>query len=311
MTVGKVRTVLGDIDAKDMGYTLAHEHILTNPQGMGSKVEDDHKLDSVKKAIEMCKIFKSAGGGTLIETTPKSWGRNVAGMVLASMESDVHVVATTGYICEEHGTMKQDVQGKSIDEVAQWFINDITEGMDGTSVKAGYIKAGTAYNYISPSEEKVIRAGARAATEVGCCLHFHTGAGTMGLEIIDILEDENFDLTRAIIAHVDRFPDYWYHKKMLEKGVYLIYDGPGKAKYYPDSMRVELIQNIVRDGFESQLMLSNDMGRRSHHLVYGYGPGFNFIKEKFIPRLLDEGVPESSINKFMYENPARVYQFIK
>ena len=48
MSKGKVRTVLGDIDPKEMGYTLSHEHILTNPQGMGSKVEDDHKLRFLK-----------------------------------------------------------------------------------------------------------------------------------------------------------------------------------------------------------------------------------------------------------------------
>ena len=311
MSIGKVRTVLGDIDAKEMGYTLSHEHILTNPQGMGSKVEDDHKLDSLVKAIEMCREFKAAGGGTLIETTPKSWGRNTPGMVIASKESGINVVACTGYICEEHGTMKQDVAGKSIDEVAEWLIHDVAVGMDGTSVKAGWIKAGTAYNYISEAEEKVIRAGARAAAETGVCLHFHTGVGTMGLEIIEILEDEKFDLTRAIIAHVDRFPDYWYHKKMLEKKVSLIYDGPGKAKYYPDSMRVELIRNVIKDGFADQLMLSNDMGRRSHHKVYGYGPGFNFIKEKFIPRLLDEGVSQTDIDKFMIHNPARMYQMVK
>lgn len=311
MSKGKVRTVLGDIDAKEMGYTLAHEHIMTNPQGMGSKVEDDHKLDSVEKAIEMCKEFKAAGGKSLIESTPKSWGRNTPGMVIASRESGVNVIACTGYICEEHGTMKTDVAGKTIDEVSEWLVHDVETGMDGTSVKAGWIKAGTAYNYISEAEEKVIRAGARAAARTGVCLHFHTGAGTMGLEIIEILEDEKFDLTRAVIAHVDRFPDYWYHKKMLEKKVSLIYDGPGKAKYYPDSMRVELIKNVIRDGFADQLMLSNDMGRRSHHKVYGYGPGFNFIKEKFLPRLLDEGVSQADIDKFMIHNPARMYQMVK
>lgn len=310
-TMGKVRTVLGDIDANQMGYTLSHEHILTNPKGHGTKNEQDHKLDSLEKAIEMCNEFKANGGGTLIETTPPSWGRNTPGMVIASQESGVHVVACTGYICEEHGTMKEDIKGKTIEEIASWFIKDITEGMDGTSVKAGWIKAGTAYNHITESEEKVIRAGAIAATETGTCLHLHTGIGTMGLEIIEILEDMKFDLSRCIISHVDRNPDYWYHKKMLQKGVSLIYDGPGKAKYYPDSVRVELIKNIVRDGFENQLMLSNDMGRRSHHKVYGYGPGFNFIKDKFIPRLLEEGVPQEVIDKFMIHNPARLYQMVK
>ncbi len=76
-------------------------------------------------------------------------------------------------------------------------------------------------------------------------------------------------------------------------------------------MRVELIKNVIRDGFADQLMLSNDMGRRSHHKVYGYGPGFNFIKEKFIPRLLDEGVSQTDIDKFMIHNPARMYQMVK
>ena len=60
-----------------------------------------------------------------------------------------------------------------------------------------------------------------------------------------------------------------------------------------------------------QLMLSNDMGRRSHHKVYGYGPGFNFIKDKFLPRLLEEGIPQEAIDKFMIYNPARMYQMIK
>ena len=50
MAKGKIRTVLGDIDAKDLGFTMAHEHILTNPQGGGEKDEPDHILDSLPKA---------------------------------------------------------------------------------------------------------------------------------------------------------------------------------------------------------------------------------------------------------------------
>ena len=98
---------------------------------------------------------------------------------------------------------------------------------------------------------------------------------------------------------------------MLEKGVYLIYDGPGKAKYYPDSMRVELLRKLVADGYGDRLMLSNDMGRRSHHTVYGKGPGWQWIKQRFLPRLLDEGFTQETIDKFMIENPARFYTMFK
>ncbi|WP_067141128.1 phosphotriesterase family protein [Oceanivirga salmonicida] len=309
--MAKIRTILGDIDAKEMGYTMPHEHILTSPKGHGTKVEEDHLLNDLEKAIQMCKEYKEIGGGTIVEATPESWGRNVPGMVVVSKETGVHIIACTGYICEEHGTMKEDVKDKTIDEVAAGFVRDIEVGMDGTTYKAGWIKAGTAYNHITEAEEKVIRAGARAATKTGVCLHFHTGVGTMGLEIIEILEDEGFDLTRAIISHVDRNPDYWYHKKMLEKGVSLIYDGPGKAKYYPDSMRVELIKKVVADGYEKQLMICNDMGRRSHHTVYGYGPGWQFIKQKFLLRLLEEGLTKENIDNFMIHNPARMYSLIE
>lgn len=301
-----VRTVLGDIPAADMGFTMPHEHIFTKPQGAGSKVEDDHTLDSEEKAVAMLEEFRTAGGMTIVEATPRTWGRNAAGMAKVSEATGVHVIACTGYICQEHG-MEPEVAEWSIDHLAEVMVNDLTVGMDGTDIKAGWIKAGSAYLHITPSEEKVIRAACRAATEVGCLVHTHTTSGTMGIEQTEIAEDENYDLSRMIIAHVDRNPDAWYHSKMLEKGVSLIYDGPGKAKYYPDSIRIEVLRELVAQGYEDQLMLTNDMGRRSHHKVWGYGPGWTWIKERFLPRLLEEGFTKEQIDKFMIHNPARMY----
>lgn len=310
MAKGKIRTVLGDIDAKDLGFTMAHEHILTNPQGGGEKDEPDHILDSLPKAIQMLEEYKAIGGNAIIEATPQTWGRNTPGMYVASMETGVHVVACTGWMNADSGHTKRE-ELLTIDEMYEEMVHDITVGMDGTSIKAGWVKSGASYMHITPTEEKVFRAGARAATETGTVLHAHTTTGTMGIEILELLEEEGFDLSRMILAHVDRFPDLWYHRQLLKKGANLIYDGPHKAKYYPDQMRVDLLKQLIEDGYEDQIMLSNDMGRRSHHTVYGGGPGFNWIKERFIPRLLDEGVTQEVIDKLMIHNPARIYQMIK
>lgn len=46
------------------------------------------------------------------------------------------------------------------------------------------------------------------------------------------------------------------------------------------------------------------MGRKSYLHAYGGGPGFRFIKTKFIPRLLEEGVTEQQIQAIFYDNPA-------
>lgn len=304
--MGIVRTVLGDVDASTMGYTMPHEHLLTHPQGHGSKNEDDHLLNDFDKAVQMLEEYKAIGGGTIVEATPKTWGRDAAGMRKASAIAGVHVIACCGYICQEHG-MEDNITERGVDDIAREMVNDLTVGMDGTEAKAGWIKCGTAYMHVTPGEEMVIRAAVRAAQMTGACISTHTTNGTMGIEQLEIASDEGYDLRRMVIAHVDRVPDLWYHRKMLATGASLIYDGPGKAKYYPDSMRVELLKQLVADGYEDQLMLCNDMGRRSHHTVYGFGPGWQWIKNRFIPRLLEEGFSQEQIDKFMIHNPRRLF----
>lgn len=303
-----VRTVLGDIDTSEMGYTMPHEHILTHPQGHGSKNESDHLLNDHDKALQMLTEYRDIGGGTIIEATPKTWGRDPQGMVDASRASGVHVIACTGYICQEHG-MEPNITDRGVDDIAAEMTRDLTVGMGETDAKAGWIKVGTAYMHVTPGEDMVIRAAVKAAKETGSPISTHTTGGTMGIEQVEIASQEGFDLSRMTIAHVDRNPDLWYHRKMLEMGANLIYDGPGKAKYYPDSIRIDLLRQLVADGFEDQLMLCNDMGRRSHHTVYGFGPGWQWIKQRFLPRLLEEGFTEEQVHKFMYTNPARAYAF--
>lgn len=312
--MGRVRTILGDIAAADLGFTMPHEHILTDPQGAGTKAVGamgaDHALNIQEKANEICVEYADAGGGTLVEATPKTWGRNTLGMVEASQKSGVHVIACCGVICEEHG-MDPATDHMTVNDIADEMIHDITEGMDGTGHKAGWIKVGTAYMRVTPNEEKFIRAGAIAATKTGVPLHAHTTNGTMGIEITEILQDAGFDMGRMIIAHVDRNPDLWYHRQMLKAGVSLIYDGPGKAKYYPDTIRIDLLRQLVADGYEDKLMICNDMGRRGYHKAYGGGPGLSWIKERFIPRLVDdEGFDAAVVHKFNYENPQRLYSMV-
>mgnify|MGYP000056097996 FL=1 len=93
--------------------------------------------------------------------------------------------------------------------------------------------------------------------------------------------------------------------KLADRGIYIQFDGPGKVKYYPDSIRVALIKSLISHGYADQLLISGDMGRASYLEGYGGGPGFRYIKTKFIPRLLDEGVDEDVIHKIFVENPKR------
>ena len=218
-----------------------------------------------------------------------------------SEETGVHVIATTGF--NKHIYYPNWVEEKSTEEISDILADDILEGRDG--IRAGFIKIGTYYNMIHPLEEKTAVAAAQAQKRCGAPIWGHTEAGTMGMELLDILARENVDFSTVALGHLDRNPDEYYLLKLADRGIYIQFDGPGKVKYYPDSIRVALIKSLISHGYADQLLISGDMGRASYLEGYGGGPGFRYIKTKFIPRLLDEGVDEDVIHKIFVENTKR------
>lgn len=297
----KIRTVLGDIDAQQLGFTYTHEHLHAVPPEI--QKDRDLEISNYDKTLKELINFKSVGGETLVEASTLDYGRNAKILAQMSKDANVNVIATTGF--NKHIYYLEWVREKSEDYIKEILIKDITVGMDGTSSKAGFLKGGAWYNLIHPLEEKTTRAIAKAQIKTGAPVWIHTEAGTMGMEMLDILEEEGVDLTKVAVGHLDRNPDPYYHLKIAKRGAYIQFDGPGKVKYYPDSTRIDLIKNLLNSGYGKQLLISGDMGRASYLEAYGGGPGFRFIKTKFIPRMKEEGISENEIETIFVKNPAR------
>ncbi|MBL4767504.1 MAG: phosphotriesterase-related protein [Rhodobacteraceae bacterium] len=298
--MAKIRTLLGDIEKSELGFTYVHEHLITFPP-LHQK-DRDLELSDYDASLSELKTFKSVGGVTLVEASTLDYGRDSAQMVSMSKAASVNVVAVTGF--NKSLYFPKWVEEKSLTEITDMLIRDVMEGMDGSEHKAGHIKSGSSYNFIHPLEEKVTRAAALAQKVTGAPLWLHTEAGTMGMEMLDILEDEGIDLGLVVVGHSDRNADPYYHRSMATRGAYVQFDGPGKVKYYPDSVRVECVKKLLDGGFSKQLLISGDMGRASYLAGYGGGPGFAYIKTKFIPRMIAEGVSEENIHRIFVENPA-------
>ena len=307
--MGKVRTILGDINTNKMGFTLPHEHLITRPPNFIVNGDVDLLVDDVTKPVEELKLFKQAGGKSFVEMTPEHYGRNVQVMVEASRATGIHVIATTGFLKGRY--FPQEINEWSVTEIADYMIKEVNEGMDGTEHKAGVIKAGTSYNVVTSAEEKVLKAAALAAKETGAPISTHTEKGTMGVEQIEIVMAEDLDPSRIIIGHVDTNLDPYYHLQMVSMGAYIIYDGPGKVKYAWDSQRIEVIKTLIENGFSNRIMLSCDMGRRSYWTSYGGGPGFTYIPEKFVPRMVNDGIAPSDTEMFTITNPANAFALIE
>ncbi len=295
------RTVRGDIPAAEMGFTYPHEHLHAVPPPQ--QKDRDLELSCYTASVHELGLFRSVGGQTLVEASTLDYGRDLNTLRRMSEETGVHVIGTTGF--NKHIYYPAWVEIKSAQEIAAMLVRDVAEGGDGGTARAGFIKIGSYYNMIHPLEEKTAIAAAIAQKQCGAPIWGHTEAGTMGAELLDILQAEGVDLTTVALGHLDRNPDEYYLLKLAERGIYIQFDGPGKVKYHPDSVRVALIKSLIAHGHAGQLLLSGDMGRASYLEGYGGGPGFRFIKTKFIPRLIDEGVSGQDIEKIFYHNPQR------
>src|SRR5512135_2520668 len=299
-----IRTVRGDIDPADLGACYPHEHVLCSPP---PDVPDrDLEMDSEAAAIQELTWFKQAGGCALVDMTPADYGRNALGLKRVSEATGVHLIATTGLHKDKFSA--RIVKDKAVEELADRFARDVTEGVDGTDIKAGVIKAASSLNTITANEEKVFRAAARAQQMTGAAISTHTEVGTMGLAQIQLLVSEGVKPERILIGHVDRKMEWDYHLAMWQTGVTLGYDQISKEKYAPDSQRVEFILRAVKAGFGQQIVLGGDLARKSYWPSYGTGggPGLTYILWRFIPWLRSEGLSENAIQDLLVHNPARV-----
>ena len=296
-----IRTVLGDISQQELGLTYSHEHLWTNPPLW--QPDRDLELSDYFASIGELNIFKKVGGKTLVEASTLDYGRDAKKLVGMSKDTGVNIVATTGF--NKYMYYPSWAKVSSLDDFTNRFVIDITQGMDGTTACAGFLKSGSSYYRIFKQEELVTRAVSVAHKKTNAPIWIHTEAGTMGHEMLDIFETEGVDLSAVAVGHTDRNcnPDYIF--SLLDRGAYVQFDGVSKIKYYPDNIRVDLIKEIVKNNFAEQLLISGDMGRKCYLIHYGGGPGFGFIINNFIPQLQRAGISEETIHTIFFTNPAR------
>lgn len=330
--MGFIRTLHGDISKEDLGFTYSHEHIVCRPAYWQERGVDDLLLDDKAKSKQDVLDFKQHGGRTIVDATAVDYGRDVQAVQEIAVESGIRIIGTAGFnksflwdaqikeelkpLIGDYGSYAQWIEAKSINELADFVIREVEEGLEGTPFKAGQVKFGTGYNRITPLEEKTLRAVARAHHETKAPIHSHTEVGTMALEQIELLRSEGVDLSYLSLGHMDRNPDPYYHEQIAATGAYLSFDGIGKIKYAPESTRISLILELVGKGYEDQILISGDTARKSYYKHYDHGLGLEYIISKWVPRFEDEANRSGYdgrklVEKFFVTNPANCFSFKK
>ncbi len=305
----KIQTVNGEINPKELGITDAHNHIYIATPEWVRKKDPDLALDDYQMSIEEMKLYKQAGGKSFVDCTAIDYGRDIVTLQKIARETNVNIIAIAGF--KEDPFIKNWLGDQPLDEkvIEERLVKEITEGVESTGIRCGVLKASTSYNSIKPLEEKMLRIVSRAQKRTGAPIVTHCTGGTMGLEQLDIFENEGVDLSRVSIGHGDLNPDAWIAKSIAARGAFVCYDNAGKAKYHPDAQRIEVLKTLVNAGFEQHVLLGMDIGRQSDCRYRSCGLGHGWMLTNYVPRLKSEGFDDNVIEKFLIDNPKRWLSF--
>ena len=250
--------------------------------------------------------YKGLGGGTLVDVTPIGIGRDLARLARLSQATGLHIVAGAGWYRQAYYPAEARIDRRSIDDLADEIVQEFTDG----PVRPGIIgEIGTDKPWVTAQEERVFRAAARAALRTGASVTTHAVQSDVGLAQLAILEDEGLDPARAVIGHCDSHPRIEHWREIVRRGAHVEADFLGMS-FTPleragEPKVVELISTLLNEGFEKQILLSQDVCHDSQLASYG-GNGYTYLQKSFLPRLAAAGVDAATIKTITVENPARL-----
>jgi phosphotriesterase-related protein len=307
-----VQGVLGPIDTSELGFTLMHEHILVANWAMRQSFADwvDLEAHAVEATAEVVSA-KERGVRTIVDLTPINLGRDIHVIRNVAERAGMQVIAATGLYWTEEPWM----QGWEADRLVEFLVRDITDGIQGTDIKAGIIKAATDHLGVTDLNKKTLQVAARLHRATGVPISTHTSvAHRTGLGQQDVFDEEGVDLSRVVIGHCGDSEDLDYLEAIMARGSFIGMDRFGLDMILPGEKRVATIAALCERGRADRMVLSHDacchIDWFPKEMVRGMAPHWNFrhIPDEVVPALRKAGVSDEHLRAMTVDNPRRIFE---
>jgi len=339
-----VTTVAGPIDADRIGVISPHEHVLIDirnqftPFSAASQralseervsisnldvlsrnpyaLRDNLVLNDLVTAEQELMHFRRAGGDSVVDATSIGIGRDPEALLSISRATGINIIAGCGYYTAD--THPREMDQKTVDQIRDEILMDLTIGMDGTRIRAGVIgEVGTSAE-ILPNEHKTLLAAAEAQLETGVGVIVHTYPwGRCGLTAVNILTGKGVSSHKISINHIDVEINLAYCRELCATGAFIEFDDFGKEYFIDrrnrgfaggvfarDIERVRAIVSLVDDGYLENILMACDVCLKTLLHQYG-GWGYDHVLTHIVPMLLDEGLTERQVDVLLRDNPRR------
>ena len=304
-----VMTVRGRIDARDMGVTLAHEHVFANFQSYLEWTSHPLAYDRdevVNVILPHLRKLRALGCRTFVDATASCLGRDPVLLRRLSKASGLHILTVTGnYAADDYKHLPPDVYTISAEALSQRWIDEWTNGIDGTGIRPGFIKLGFNGGPLSEVEQKLIHAGGLAHLKTGLTIGAHTGPATSAFEQLAILEKEGVHPSAWIWIHAQNEKDPARHAEAARRGAWVEFDGIAPETL---SQHVELVARMRDEGLLDHVLVSQDAGW--YHAGQPGGGKFrsyDMVFTHFVPALRARGFSASEIDTLLIRNPAKAF----
>ena len=305
-----VQTVLGPIPASKLGVTLPHEHVMCD--FIGAEHTDRHRWEVeavVKRMRPFLAQLKERGVTGFIDCTPAYIGRDPRVLRRLAQETGLHIVTNTGYYGGANDKfVPRHAYDETADQLADRWVREWENGIEDTGVKPGFIKIGVDEiendsPRLSPIDEKIVRASARASKRTGLGVTCHTGGGPAGLAAARVFIGERAGPSRFVVAHSDGH-GLPINQAVAELGAWVSFDAISRK---PLELHLKLVRAMT-ERHASSLLLSHDNGWYEVGKENGGEVrDFNYISDVFLPAFRKGGASEATILKLTAENPANAF----
>lgn len=318
--MNEIMTVTGSVMADKLGAALMHEHFLFGFCGFqGDKTlgpfREEEYMDICTHAINRAKAY---GINTFVDATTNECGRNPGFLKELAIRTGVNIICSTGFYHESESAFaywKFRSEFADIDEeIYEMMKAEMTTGIENTGIRAGVIKVASGEE-MSLMEKKFFYAAARVSRELDKPIITHTQHGKQGPEQARLLIEQGVSPQRIAIGHMCGNRDVKYHEEVLKQGVFDAFDRwglEGEIFQTPsDEERAILFAELVRRGWEDQLLISHDsvsieLGRPRKPHPSMKNAHIGNIGERVVFMLKNQGISDKQIKKILVDNPARL-----
>jgi predicted metal-dependent phosphotriesterase family hydrolase len=300
-----IHTVLGPVPIHDLGITLMHEHVMAD--FIGADKTGSHRYDSSKVFTKMLPgllELKKMGCNTFVDCTPAYFGRDVRILKRLAEKSGLHIITNTGY----YGALKENflpphAYAENAEQLAERWIREYKNGIDGTGVKPGFIKVSVDEGRLRPVYVKLLTAAAITHKQTGLSISAHTGNGIAALHEIAVLKEHGVHPSAFRWVHAQNEKDKTIYLTAARLGAWVEFDGiDSLAKTIRE--HVEMVKFMKDNKLLNRTLISQDAGWYWVGEPDG-GPYRSYIDifEKFIPALTEAGFTDTEIKQLLVDNP--------